>query len=262
MVAWWRYLFGGLLLLPIFWQMRLGAFRTGRLGHHLTRNFVHTVGLWIWFYALPMMPIAETTALGFTTPLFITIGAVLFLGEVVRIRRWMALIVGFLGTLIILRPGMAELSAGALLMLSTAPIFAASNLMSKALSRTDHTNVIVVHQTMMITLFLLPPAIWFWQTPSWEQILWLAIAGVIGTAGHWTMTQSFKVAEITAVQPIGFLTLVWATLAGYLMFGDVPDLWTWIGASIIFASATYISRREAKLKGRAELAGTAPPAAH
>ncbi len=255
----WRYGFGALAVLPALLRYGRVAFHTTHPLSHVIRSFIHALGFAVWFLALPLIPIAETTALGFTTPLFITIGAVLFLGEKVGIRRVSAVIIGFVGTLIIIRPGFADLSQGSLLMLATAPLFAASNLMAKAIASTDRITAIVGWQSTVITLCMFIPALFFWQWPSWEQFGWLVLGGLLGTAGHLTLSQSYKAADITALQPIGFLQLVWATMLGFLMFGDHPDLWTWIGAAVIFISNTYISHREVVRRGKSDLTGGVPP---
>lgn len=260
-VSFWRYLFGAVAMLPLILPAGLTAFRTRRPSNHLVRNVVHTSGLMIWYFALPLIPIAETTALGFTTPLFITIGAVFFLGEKVGIRRWMAVAFGFVGMLIILRPGFASLSTGSLLMLASAPLFAVSNLMAKAVASIDSITSVVAWQTTLITLLCLPVALLHWSWPDPWQFVLLALSGVLGTLGNLALSQSYRDADITAVQPVGFLTLVWATMIGYAMFGDRPDLWTWAGAAVIFGANTYISHREAVRRGRSDLSGDAPPSA-
>ncbi|MDF3074775.1 MAG: ribN 1 [Alphaproteobacteria bacterium] len=261
-VLFWRYVFGTLALLPLVMTGGAGILRVHKPSSHVLRSLVHTAGLGLWFYALPMIPIAETTALGFTTPLFITLGAIFVLHEQVGLRRIMAVVIGFVGMLIILRPGLAEISQGSILMLISAPLFAGSNLLAKLVARDDSITAIVTWQSVLVTFCCVPAAILVWQTPSFSQLLWLLLGGALGTASHLALSQSYKVADITAVQPIGFLTLVWATLLGYAIFGDKPDLWTWIGAAVIFAANTYISHRELVRRGRSDLSGDTPPPAH
>ncbi|MGE0154152.1 MAG: DMT family transporter [Reyranellaceae bacterium] len=261
-VCFWRYFFGALALAPVILGGGAGVLRVRRAGNHLLRSAVHTVGLGLWFYALPLIPIAETTALGFTTPLFITLGAIFVLREQVGLRRIVAVALGFVGMLIILRPGLAEVSQGSLLMLISAPLFAVSNLMTKLAAREDSVTAIVAWQSVLITLMCLPAALLVWETPSLTQFLWLVLGGALGTAGNLALSQSYKVADIAAVQPIGFLTLVWAALLGFAIFDDEPDLWTWVGAAVIFAANTYISHRELVRRGRSDLSGDTPPPAH
>ncbi len=256
----WRYGFGALTITPWLFTVGRTAWRATRPVNHVVRSFIHASAFAIWFVALPLIPIAETTALSFTTPLFITIGAALFLGEKVGVRRIGAVVIGFVGTLVIIRPGFATLSEGSLLMLATAPLFAASNLMAKAIASRDSITAIVGWQSTAITLFLLIPALCFWQWPTLGQFAWLALGGMMGSMAHLCLSQSYKVADITATQPIGFLQLVWATALGFLMFGDHPDLWTWLGAVVIFVSNMYISHREVVRRGKPDLTGAVPPA--
>jgi drug/metabolite transporter (DMT)-like permease len=245
-MAFLRYLFGAMFLLPVV--ARIGLYQslhTNRLGLHISRGALHTVGIVLWFVALPLTTLAELTALGFTGPIFVTIGAALFLAEDVRLRRWIAVFVGFAGAMIIIRPGFTNIHIGVICILVSTPIFSASNLISKALARTDSANTIVIWQNIVIVAFGAPFAIWFWQTPSWTDLLWFVAAGLCGTVGHICQQRGYQLADITLLQPIGFLSLIWNTLLGYFLFFQTPDVWTFVGAAVIFGSAMYISHREA-----------------
>lgn len=258
-MAFLRYCAGALILMPLI--MRLGPQRvlhTNRKGLHITRGIVHGCGMFLWFVALPLTSFAEITALGFTGPIFVTIGAALFLGEDVRLRRWAAVFVGFGGAMIIIRPGFTEIGVGALCVLLSTPLFSASNLMAKALARTDSANTIVVWQHLVIVCFAAPVAIWFWQTPTWVDLLWFFAAGLCGTLGHICQQRGYQVADITVLQPIGFLSLIWNTLLGFFLFSQQPDIWTFVGAAVIFASAMYISHREAVRRTEIKSAGSQP----
>jgi drug/metabolite transporter (DMT)-like permease len=256
-MAFLRYLFGAMFLLPIV--LRLGLYRslrTNRLGLHVSRGAIHTVGMMLWFVALPLTTLAEITALGFTGPIFVTIGAALFLREDVRLRRWLAVIVGFIGAMIIIRPGFSALHLGVICVLVSTPIFSASNLISKALARTDSANTIVIWQNVVIVICAAPLAIWFWQTPAWTDLLWFLAAGLCGTVGHICQQRGYQLADITLLQPIGFLSLIWNTLLGYFLFFQTPDAWTFVGAAVIFGSAMYISHREAVRRAQVKSAGS------
>ncbi len=256
-MAFLRYLFGALYLLPII--LRLGIYRSfhsRRMPLHVFRGALHTAGMMLWFIGLPLTTLAEITALGFTGPIFVTIGAALFLGEDVRLRRWIAVAVGFAGAMIIIRPGFGEIGIGALCVLASTPIFSASNLMSKALARTDSANTIVIWQNMVIVVCAAPFAIAFWQTPLWTDLLWFMAAGLCGTLGHICQQRGYQLADITLLQPIGFLSLIWNTLLGFFLFTQKPDAWTFVGAAVIFSSAMYISHREAVRRAQARSAGS------
>jgi drug/metabolite transporter (DMT)-like permease len=260
-MAFMRYFFGTLILLPIV--LKLGvrrATRTHRLPIHLFRGCIHACGMFLWFVGLPLTTLASITALGFTGPIFVTIGAALFLGEDVRLRRWIAVAVGFAGAMIIIRPGV-DIGLGAAVILASTPLFSASNLISKALARTESAPTIVIWQHLTIVLFAAPVALWFWQTPSWTDVLWFIAAGLCGTMGHICQQNGYQLADITLLQPIGFLSLLWNTLLGYFLFFQQPDVWTFVGAAVIFASAMYISHREAVRRARIKSAvGPAGPA--
>ena len=261
-MAFLRYLFGTMFLVPIV--LRLGArrtMRTHRLPLHLFRGCIHAGGMFLWFIGLPLTTLASLTALGFTGPIFVTIGAALFLGEDVRLRRWIAVAVGFAGAMIIIRPGIGDLGIGAIVILISTPIFSASNLISKALARTESAPTIVVWQNLTISLAAFPVALWFWETPQWTDLLWFVAAGLCGTLGHMCQQNGYQLADITLLQPIGFLSLLWNALLGYFLFFQQPDVWTFVGAAVIFASAMYISHREAVRRAKVKSAvGPAGPA--
>ena len=256
-MAFMRYFFGTLMLLPIV--IKLGLHRsmsTNRLPLHLFRGCIHACGMFLWFVGLPLTTLASITALGFTGPIFVTIGAALFLGERVRMRRWMAVLVGFAGAMIIIRPGVGDLGLGAICILISTPIFSASNLISKALARTETANKIVIWQHLTILIFACPVALYFWQTPGPTDLLWFVAAGLCGTLGHICQQNGYQLADITLLQPIGFLSLIWNTLLGYFLFFQSPDVWTFVGAAVIFGSALYISHREAVRRAQIKTADT------
>lgn len=246
-----RYAFGILVMLPFVLRRGLAAYRPNGLAGQLWRGAVHTAGLLLWFIALPHVPLAEMTALGFTTPIFIMLGAMVFLGERMVPARWAAALAGFAGVMVVVWPGLS--GAGgfhSLVMLAASPLFAASFLITKALTRRDTPQVIVTWQSITVALFSLPFALPHWAWPSPAQWGWFALAGVLGTAGHICLTRAFAMAEMSATQPIRFLELVWAALLGFLVFGDVPGRSTLLGGLVIFAATTWIARWEARREAR------------
>ena len=249
-MAFLLYFFGATFLLPIVFRVGVaGILHTDRPGLHVLRGALHTAGMMLWFVALPITPLAEITALGFTVPIFVTIGAAVLLAEEVRLRRWIAVLIGIAGAMIIIRPGFGEVGfgeagLGALCVLVSTPFFAASNLISKALARTDSANTIVVWQHVVIVTCAAPFAIWFWEMPEWNEVLWFLAAGLCGTLGHLCLQRGYQLADITLLQPIGFLALLWNTMFGFLLFDQRPDAWIFVGAVVVFGSALYISHRE------------------
>ncbi len=242
-----RYLFGLLVMLPLLLHGRLADWWPRNLPGQFTRGAVHTLGLVLWFLALPHIPLADTTALGFTTPLFIMVGAWLFLHEPMRWERWAATALGFAGVLIVLGPRLGGGSGGGghhLLMLASAPVFAVSFLITKVLTRTESAGVIVVWQALSVTLFSLPMAVLTWQSPSAWQWLGFALCGLLGSGGHYCLTRSFHAADISATQSVKFLELLWAALLGWLMFADVPTQTTLLGGVVICTATLWVARRE------------------
>jgi drug/metabolite transporter (DMT)-like permease len=242
-----RYLCSLLVMLPLVANAGLKAFRPNNIPSQFSRGAVHTVGLVMWFTALPWISVADTTAIGFTGPIFIMLGAAWFFGERMRWDRWVGAVIAFAGVLIVVAP---KLSGGGglytLLMLASAPVFAASFLMTKALTRSERPVVIVVWQSISITLFSLPLALPVWQWPGAGQWVAFLACGLLGSTAHYCLTRSFSVADISATQSVKFLDLVWATLAGWLVFADIPNRSTLIGGVIICASTLWIARREAR----------------
>jgi drug/metabolite transporter (DMT)-like permease len=247
-----RYLFGLLVLLPVVWHRGLANYRPRRIGGQFWRGGVHTVGLCLWFSALPKIPLADVTALGFTTPLFIMCGAWAFFREPMRWERWLATAIGFAGVLIVVGPRLSG-SAGVynLVMLASAPMFAASFLLTKALTRYETTGVILVWQSLTVSIFSLPLAFLHWQAPTPWQWAGFAVCGLLGSAGHYCLTRSFRVADISATQSVKFLDLVWAALLGWLVFADVPTQTTLIGGAVICAATIWVARRESTPSARA-----------
>jgi drug/metabolite transporter (DMT)-like permease len=244
-----RYLFGLLVILPLVLRSGLRAYLPTRIGPQFTRGAVHTVGLCLWFIALPKIGLADMTAIGFTGPIFIMIGAYLFFGEAMRWERWLAAAIGLAGVLVVLAPKLSgQGGVYNLVMLASAPVFAASFLLTKGLTRHESTGVIVVWQAISVTLFSLPLALWHWQAPSIVQWCGFAVCGLLGSGGHYCLTRSFRAADISSTQSVKFLDLIWATLMGWLLFGDAPTQSTLIGGTVICAATLWIARRESRLR--------------
>jgi drug/metabolite transporter (DMT)-like permease len=242
-----RYFCGLLIMLPLLWHQGIAAYVPKDLKGQFWRGGVHTIGLTLWFTALPQIPLADMTALGFTGPIFIMLGAAWFLGEPMRRDRWIAAAIGFAGVLVVVVPKLS--GAGGwynLVMLASSPVFAASFLITKHLTRTEKSGVIVLWQSITVTLFSLPLALLHWQHPTWLQFAGFMVTGVLGTVGHYSITRAFSVADISATQPLRFLDLVWASLMGWLVFSDVPSQWTVLGAFVILVSTVWIARREGR----------------
>jgi len=240
-----RYAFGLLVMLPLVAHGGLRAYWPNQVGGQFTRGAVHTLGLVLWFLALPHLPLADTTAIGFTSPLFIMIGAFLFLREPMRWERWAATAIGFAGVLIVVGPRLSGEGGGwHLVMLASAPVFAVSFLITKVLTRSEEPGVIVVWQAISVALFSLPMAWWVWQPVTAAQLAAFALCGLLGSAGHYCLTHSFRVADISSTQSVKFLDLVWSSALGWLMFSDLPTQTTLAGGAVICGATLWAARRE------------------
>lgn len=257
-IVFFRNFFGLVFMLP--WLMRngFGALKTRRLGLYTVRAILGVISMLAAFSAVAMMPIADAMALSFTAPLFGTVLAAVVLAEVVRLRRWAATGVGFLGAMLILRPGFGEIDPAAMLALVGAAAVAASGTVIKMLSRTEPTNAIVTYMVLFLTPMSLVPALFVWTAPDFKSLLWLAILGGLGTLAHIGLTRAFKAAEASVVLPFDFVRLPFAALIGYAAFDERPDLWTWTAAAVIAAATFYVARSEAKAAGAAAVAAATP----
>ena len=245
-----RYLMGILVMAPLVLRGGFAAYVPRQIGGQFLRGAAHTVGLCLWFIAIPHVTLADTTAIGFTTPIFIMIGAALVFREPMRWERWLAAAIGLGGVLLVVAPQLsAQGGLYQLVMLASAPVFAASFLLTKALTRYERADVIVVWQSISVALFSLPLALLDWHWPSAGQWLLFLLCGLLGSAGHYCLTRSYAVTDISATQSLKFLDLVWAALLGWLVFSDTPSQWTLAGGVVICASTIWIARRESR--GRA-----------
>ena len=245
-----RYGLGLVFLTPFFLRVSAPDLRAMQWKLHLLRGLMHGTGVMLWFYAMSRIPLAEVTAIGFTAPVFATVGAALFLGERIRLPRITAVAVGLMGAMLIVRPGFADVDPGAVAMLVAAPLFACSDLIAKALTRKETGPAVVAYLSIIVTLVTMGPALAVWKSPTPEEwALVVCIAG-LATVGHLAMTQGFKVGEISAIAPARYIQLLWSALIGFALFSEIPEIWTWIGAAIIVAAALFIARREAIARDR------------
>ena len=259
--AFLRFALGLVFLLPVWRQlMRLHLTRGDLLVIGL-RGLVHSFAVMLWFYAMTRIPLAEVTALNYLAPVCVTIGAALFLGESLALRRILAIAAAMIGALAILRPGFRELSAGHLAMLGAAMFFGASYLLAKVASGRLSPSVVVAMLSITVTIGLAPFAAATWVAPGPRDLLLSALVAAFATAGHYTMTRAFAAAPITVTQPVTFLQLIWSVSLGALAFSEPVDGWVLLGGAIIMGAVSFITWREAVLKRRGRRAETPPDAA-
>ena len=246
-IAFFRSFFGFVFVLPLLFRHGPRLLRTDKLGFYVARCAIGILSMLAGFWAIVNLPLAQAIALSYSTPLFVTIGAVLFLGEVVGARRWSAVLVGFLGVLVIVQPGVDSFTPGTLVALLAALASANAAISIRFLARTEHPDAIVVLTTMLWVPMSLLPALLVWETPSGLTWLWIVLAGGLGTSGHMIWTRALKLGEASMLTPISFLQIVVVAFFGWLLFGEALDRWTVVGAGIVLASNIYIARREARL---------------
>lgn len=248
--AFLRYVLGLVFLIPMIRPILAARLSKRQVMLFSARGFAHTIAVILWFYAMARIPIADVTAMNYLSPVYVSVGAALFLGEKLPPRRMAAVVVALIGALIILRPGFREISPGHIAMIFTAIGFAAGYLMAKQLAGEVAPAVVVGMLSITVTIFLAPFAYAVWVPVSWENIGWLFLVACFATAGHYTMTLAFAAAPLTVTQPVTFLQLVWAVFLGAFAFGEGIDGWVILGGAVIMSAVSFITWREAVARRR------------
>lgn len=246
-IAFFRNFFGLAFTLPLFIRHGPSILKTGKLPLYALRCLIGIIGMLAGFWAIVHLPLAQAVAISYSTPMFVTIGAVLVLGEVVRVRRWMAVLVGFIGVVILLHPGADSFSMASLAALLAAVMSASVAISIKFLARTEKPDAIVIYTTLLWVPMSLLPALMVWQTPSGIAWLWLVLCGLFGTVAHMCWTRALQLGDASMLTPISFLQVLVVGAFGYWLFNEPVDRYTLLGASIIFASTIYIAHRETRL---------------
>ncbi|NBD29290.1 MAG: EamA family transporter [Alphaproteobacteria bacterium] len=246
--AFLRYVLGLVFLLPMIRPILRARLTRRQMKLFTLRGAAHAVAVILWFYAMTRIPIAEVTAMNYLNPVYVTIGAALFMGEELPPRRLAAVVMALIGALIILRPGLRELNSGHLAMIFTAIAFAIGYMITKRLSGEVSAAVIVGMLSITVTIGLAPFAFAVWVPVTGTQLLWLFGVACFATAGHYTMTLAFASAPLTVTQPVTFLQLIWAVTLGAAVFGEAVDGWVILGGVVIVASVSFISWREARAR--------------
>ena len=245
--AFFRYLFGLILILPLF---RFGYKKNTNkipIFKYGLRGIIHGFAVVLWFYSVANIPMADVTAINYLTPIFTTIGAILIFKEVITLNRVGALLLSFIGAMLILKPGFEIFSAGKIAQLLSTILFATSYLIAKNLTKTESTNLIVIFLTFFATITLLPFTFFLWVNPTIEDLLLLFGVAILGTLGHYFMTMALSLAPLSVTQPVIFFQLIWSTLIGLLLFGESLDIFILIGGAFIVVAIVQLSSNE-KLK--------------
>ena len=242
-----RFFFGFLIIIPYILKTKFKVFNTSNLKIHILRSALNLPAMLLGFAALAILPLEKITAIHFVVPLMVTILAVIFLKEKIYLYRSLALIIGFLGVLIILRPGIVDISIGIYMALTSSLIWSVVIVLTKKVSKDDSAITILSHQYLYMSLFSLPLVIYFWDQPNLKTIIFILCAAMSGTILHIALNHAYKLVDVSMTQPYSFLGLVMSSVIGYFVFSDKPDLYTWLGASVIFCGVILISYRELQL---------------
>lgn len=242
-----RFFFGFLIITPYILKTKFEVFSTKNLKIHILRSALNLPAMLLGFAALAMLPLEKMTAIHFIVPIIVTILAVIFLKEKIYLYRSIALVMGFLGMLIILRPGIIDISIGIYMALISSLIWSVVIILTKKVSKDDSAITILSHQYVYMSLFSFPLVIYFWDQPSLKTIIFILCAAMSGTILHIALNHAYKLVDVTMTQPYSFLGLVVSSIIGYFVFSDKPDFYTWLGASVIFCGVLLISYRELHL---------------
>ena len=235
------------IIVPLVLQGGTSVLRTRRHGLMFARAVMHLTSMLLFFFGLTLMPLATASALTFLAPLFAVLLAAIFLREGFSPRRIFALLVGFAGMLVIVRPEPATFEIDALVLVGAALLWGGVLVVIKILSRTESSSTITAWMALMMAPMALLPAIPYWTDPTWIQLAWLALAGILGAGAQWATAQALKTGSTNAVMPIDFLRLVWGAMIGLAAFDEFPDVFTWIGGAVIFGASTWLAWRESKV---------------
>ena len=247
-VGFMRFFFGFLIILPFIIKSRFKIYNTTNLKLHISRSIINVPMMILGFAALMYIPLEQIKAIGFLSPILVVILSVIFLKEKIYLIRTFSLVLGFIGTLIILRPGIIEINIGVYMVLLSGLLWSTVIIITKFMSKTDSAMTILTYQYTFVSLFTLPLAIMYWSNPTFTSIFYSFLAAIVGTVLHLCINNSYKLADLSIIQPVWFTQLIFASLLGFIIFGSLPDLFTWIGAILVFSSVLIITYRENYLK--------------
>ena len=238
----------GFALLLVLPKDGTAVFRARRPGLLMLRAVINTVAMFTWFYSVPLIPLADLTALGFTAPLWATVLAALFLGERLRLRRWSAIAFGFAGALIIIQPGFKALHWATYLVLASSACWGLTVIIVRKMTSVERPNTILIYQAIMMSALSLGPALYFWQVPTAQAWTSMLILGALSASAHWCHVRAYALQEVAALQPLDFTRLPIIAVAAWLLFDEVAGAEVWLGAAVVFGAGLYISYREAQLR--------------
>ena len=243
-----RFGIGFVIILPYLFYSKFNVYKTNNIKLHFIRGIINVPTMYVGFAALMFIPLEQIQALHFIVPIIVTFLAVFFFKEKIRFVRISALIIGLIGMFVMLRPGIIEMNIGVYMVLFTSIVWSFIIIITKFLSKNDSPITILTYQYSLVTFFSFFIVIFFWETPSSIIFLYTFLAALSGTILHIALIYSYKLVDLTLIQPFTFLSLIWASIFGYNVFGEEPDIFTWLGAIIIFSGVLIIFYRESYLK--------------
>lgn len=249
-MVFFRNMFAVLFLMP--WALSRGIphIKAANFRLYFSRAASSLFAMSMFFYAISIIPLTNAIALTFTVPLITTLFAIIFLGEKVQAYRWIAILVGFIGVLIILRPGHSSFQMASLIVIASTIGWATSNILIKKLSHTDHPRAMVFILMLIMTPLTFPGALFVWQPPQMHDVLWMVALGIATNEAQFCMNKAYKHAEMSAVMPFDFSRLIFTSALAYIFFAEVIDIWTFIGSVVIFCSSIYVVTRESRERKR------------
>ena len=247
-VGFLRFFFGFLIILPFILSSQFKIYSTNNFKFHLARSIINVPMMILGFAALMYIPLEQIKAIGFLSPIIVVILSVIILKEKIFLIRILALIIGFIGVIIILRPGIIEINIGAYMVLISGLMWSTVIIITKFMSKEDSPMTILTFQYTFVSLFTLPLAIIFWTNPSYESLLYIFLSAIVGTILHLCINTSYRLADLSVIQPVWFTQLIFASAFGFIIFGEIPDGWTWAGGILVFSSVLIITYRENYLK--------------
>ena len=245
-IVFFRSLFGALFLVPWLLKVGVSGLKTNRVGMHLVRGFTGLAVIYLLFAAIARAPLGEVAAIMSTRPMVASLAAILILNEVAHGRRWTATIIGFIGALLIIRPGFGVVSEGAIYTFMAVFFMAALTIIMKSLARTEKPDTVVVWQMMVFTPCALIPALFVWQIPDLWQLMLLISTGLFGTLTQRCLTRAYAAADATVIMPFDFTRLIFSALLGLILFQEFPEIWVWIGGFVILIGVLWLARLEGK----------------
>ena len=258
-IAFFRNLFGLIVIAPWFIRYGLEPLKTKKIKLHLARSFFNVIAMLSFFYSLSIAPLADVASLAFTAPLFASILAVVFLKEIIGIKRIIAIILGFIGAIIVIDPVYSSINNGHILTLLSASVWSVSLIIIKILGRTESSVTITSYMVIIMIPLSGIAALFYWETPTINDLIFLVIIGISGTAAQMLLAQALRQGDTSIIMPFDFLKLIWAVGIGYLFFFEVPSLNTWLGSIIIFLSTLYIAYREKILSKKIKIKNITKP---